>query len=297
MVSTSIAGPLVVIVGETASGKSALALELAERWLDRPGEIICTDSRTVYEGMDIGTAKPSAEERARVPHFCLDIVRPNQPFSVADFKRAAERAITDITARGHVPILVGGTGLYVDAILYDFSFREPGDKSTRLELNDLTVKELQNRLLERGIPLPNNPQNPRHLIRALETGGAAPQRKPLRPNTLIIGLSPEREVLKERIRQRTDQMVENGLIDEARQLSDTYGWGVPPMQTIGYAEWKEYFLGTQDQAITKELIIKNTIAYTKRQRTWFRRNKSIHWFDNRDKTTKIVELTTTFLNK
>jgi tRNA dimethylallyltransferase len=286
--------PLLVIVGETASGKSALALELAERF---DGEIICADSRTVYRGMDIGTAKPSAEDQRRVKHFCLDLVAPDEPFTVADFKRQAQAAIADISARGKLPILVGGTGLYVDAILYDYTFRAPADKSIRSEHTALSVGELQNRLNERGIALPNNPHNPRHLIRALETDGVEPTRQPLRPNTLIIGLTVEREVLKERIVARVSQMIESGLTEEAEKLGQTYGWDTPPMQTIGYEEWKEYFLGTATLVVTKELIVKNTLAYAKRQRTWFKRNKSIHWYYNRGEIANIVELTTTPLNK
>jgi tRNA dimethylallyltransferase len=281
-------------VGETASGKSVLALELAERL---GGEIISADSRTIYKGMDIGTAKPSREERERIPHHLLDLVEPDQSFTAADFKREGQRVVADITARGKLPIMVGGTGLYVDAILYDYTFRAPGDKYTRAVLNELSVPELQKRLLDRGIPLPNNPLNPRHLVRALETGGVAAERKPLRDNTLVIGLSHDRDERRARIEARVDRMISAGLEQEARKLSEKYGWDVPPMQTIGYQEWHAYFSGTQDLAWTKQLIVKNTLAYAKRQRTWFRRNKSIHWLNNRSNLSEIVDFTTTFLNK
>jgi tRNA dimethylallyltransferase len=292
-VARQVSAPLVVIVGETASGKSGLALELADRL---SGEIIAADSRTVYKGMDIGTAKPSADDRARVPHHLLDVVAPDQPFTAADFKREGLRVINDITARGRLPIMVGGTGLYVDAILYDYTFRAPGAEIVRAELNALTVPELQKRLVERGIPLPNNPGNPRHLVRALETGGAPAERKPLRDNTLVIGLAPDRDELRARIEARVGDMIEAGLEQEAKTLAQQYGWGIPPMQTIGYQEWQAYFSGVQDPEETKRLIIKNTLAYAKRQRTWFRRNKSIHWYNNRGNLPEIVELATTFLN-
>jgi tRNA dimethylallyltransferase len=272
--------PLVVIVGETASGKSAFAMELAE---SNGGEIICADSRTIYKGMDIGTAKPTPDEQQKVPHHCLDLVSPDQSFTAADFKAHAAAAIDDITNRGKLPIVVGGTGLYVDAILYDFTFRAPADKSLRAELNALNVSELQKRLAEQGIPLPNNPLNPRHLIRALETGGEPAGRKPLRANTLILGIDPDRDELRVRIERRVDAMIEAGLEQEVRGLSDRYGWDVPPMQTIGYQEWKAYFSGTQSLEQTREFIVRATAAYAKRQRTWFRRNKSIHWLVNREK--------------
>jgi tRNA dimethylallyltransferase len=294
MVAGSIEGPLLVIVGETASGKSALAIEMAEKF---NGEIICADSRTVYRGMDIGTAKPTAEERKRVLHHCLDLVDPDEPFTVADFKREAQKAIEDITSRGKLPILVGGTGLYVDAILYDFSFRQPGDTNTRAELAVLSVQELQNRILEQGIGLPNNPQNPRHLVRALETGGETPDRKPLRSNTLIIGLNPDREVLKARIASRTDQMIEKGLVDEVRQVSDKYGWAVPALQAPAYKAFHAYIDGSISLDEAKTLNLNNDLRLAKRQCTWFKRNKSIQWFDNRDKLAEIVDVTTTFLNK
>lgn len=296
MAATSV-GPLLVVVGETASGKSALAIELAERF---GGEIICADSRTVYRGMDIGTAKPTLADRERVPHYCLDLVTPDESFTVADFKREALAAMADISARGKLPILVGGTGLYIDAILYDFTFRPLPDKTIRAELTTLDVQELQNRLMERAIELPNNPQNPRHLVRALETGGAQPGRQPLRPNTLIIGLSVEREVLKERITARVDQMISDGLVDEVRRVSEKYGWDVPALQAPAYKAFRDYFDNIDgsislDQA--KAETVNNDLRLAKRQRTWFKRNKSIQWFDNRGKMNEIVELTTTFLNK
>ncbi len=160
---------LVAIVGQTASGKTALAIELAQRF---SGEIIAADSRTLYKGMDIVTAKPSAEERKVVPHHLIDVSTPDKPLTVADFKRLATAAITDITARGKLPLLVGGTGLYVDAILYDFQFNNPVNASYRNSLGAKEIAELQAMVLYQGIPLPENPLNKRHLIRALETNGA-----------------------------------------------------------------------------------------------------------------------------
>lgn len=286
--------PLLVIVGETASGKSALALYLAERY---NGEIISADSRAIYKGMDIGTAKQSREDRKKIPHHCLDIVNPDEAFTAADFKSHAMAAIDDISKRGKLPIIVGGTGLYVDAVLYDYQFNAPADPGLRAELQKLSVAELQQRLKERGIALPSNPQNPRHLVRTLETGGQQAERAPMRQNTLILGLAPGRDELRERINIRVEAMVDSGLEKEVRNLADLYGFDIPPMQTIGYQEWQGYFSGTATLGTTQELIVKNTLAYAKRQRTWFRRNNSVHWLYNREEITNSVDLMTTLLNK
>jgi tRNA dimethylallyltransferase len=257
------------------------------------GEIICADSRTVYRGMDIGTAKPSVEDQAAIPHHLIDITTPDKPTTVVDFKRLADQAITNILVRQKLPILVGGTGLYIDAVIYDFQFRQASDPETRRELSAMSVETLQHMLKEQGINLPVNSRNPRHLIRALETGGEDAKRRPLRPNTLVFGLSVDKPVLEASIRARTETMFGSGLEDEVKQLVATYGW-IPPLQTIGYQEFKPYFSGSQNLSETQELIIHNTLAYAKRQKTWFKRNNSIHWAS---KQIEIVELITTHLNK
>jgi tRNA dimethylallyltransferase len=275
------AGPLVVIVGETASGKSAVALELAERF---NGEVICADSRTVYHGMDIGTAKPSPEEQAWIPHHLLDVVDPDEPFTVADFKRLATRAIDDISRRGKLPILVGGTGLYIDAVLFDFDFRSIPSPELRAELTVLSVPELQARLQAADIPLPNNPHNPRHLIRALETSGESSSRKSLRKNTLIIGLLTDREDLRERIAARVEAMITNGFVAEVKRLAKQYGWEIPPLQAPGYKAFRGYLEGTTTLEEAKALFVQNDLSLAKRQRTWFKRNNSIHWTKDREIT-------------
>ncbi len=282
---------LVAIVGETASGKSALAVELAEQF---GGEIICADSRTVYKGMDIGTAKPSDVDRDRVPHHLLDILEPNQTCTAQEFQQRAFSCITEIAARGKIPILVGGSGLYVDSVLYDFSFRPPGDEKLRTELQNLSVDELQARLNSAGISLPQNKRNPRHLIRALETGGRAAGHRQLRANTLVIGVRIPREELLVRIAARTDAMLAEGLIDETYKLKERYGTEAPGLQAPGYKEVIEYLSGKLSLEEVREAIIRATAQLAKRQRTWFRRNKSIHWISKREGA---VALITTFLNK
>jgi tRNA dimethylallyltransferase len=267
--------PLIAVVGETASGKSALALNIAERF---NGEIICADSRTVYKGMDIGTAKPSQDEQAKAPHYLLDIVNPDESFNVSTFQSLAIQKIDEIAARNKLPILVGGTGLYVDSVLFNFAFRKRAEPELRAELEDLPTEELQERIKDAGIDMPLNSQNRRHLIRSIETAGEISQKKDVRENTLVIGLSIPKEELEERIEQRVASMINNGLEAEVRSLSGQYGWDTEAMSAVGYREWQAYFEGTQTLEETKQLIVITTRQYAKRQRTWFKRNSYIHWF-------------------
>lgn len=283
--------PVVAVVGPTASGKTALAIELARRF---SGEIIAADSRTVYKGMDIGTAKPTPQELAAVPHHLINVATPDTQFTVADFQRLARAAMADISSRGKLPFLVGGSGLYIDAVLYNFSLRAPADSAQREELQELSLDGLQGLLIERGIPLPENARNPRHLVRALETEGAAPMREPLSSYALIIGLDPGREVLREKITRRVDLMVEAGFIDEVRRLAKQYGWDAPGLQAPGYRAFRQFIEGEGSLEEAKQLFIQNDMQYAKRQKTWFKRNPDIHWIS---KTAEAVELVTTLLNK
>lgn len=283
--------PLVVILGQTASGKSALAIRLAGMF---NGEIIAADSRTIYKGMDIGTAKPDAVDRQIIRHHLLDIVRPDEPFTVAEFQARANAAISDITIRGKLPFLVGGSGLYIDAVIYGFSFRTPGEESQRKELQTLNVSELQGLLEEEGIDLPENKDNPRHLIRALETRGELPTRSPLRPHTLVIGLMKDRDELQARISDRVDEMISNGFVDEVKHLSEQYGWDAPALQAPGYKAFRMYLAGQATLESAKQQFIQYDLQYAKRQKTWFKRNKDIIWISNAEEA---VDLVTTFLNK
>lgn len=287
--------PLIVIVGETASGKSALALELAKRF---GGEIISADSWTVYQGFDIGTAKPSAVEIATVPHHLLDIADPREGFSAPEFKRQALAAIADITDRGKLPIMVGGTGLYIDSILFDYQFPAAPDTETRKELSALSIEAVRQRVAAQGLDTTDiDIRNKRRLIRLLETNGARPARSTMRANTLVLGVHIERDHLRERVTERVDVMLAAGLEREVKRLAETYGWTVEPMKGIGYREWHEYFCGTQSLAQTRERIISATMNLAKRQRTWFKRNNSIRWLTTEDKVAESVDLATTFLNK
>jgi tRNA dimethylallyltransferase len=284
--------PLIVIVGETASGKSALAMEVAQRL---GGELICADSWTVYAGFDIGSAKPSAQEKLLVPHHLLDVANPLEGFSAVRFQELARETIVDITSRGRVPIMVGGTGLYVDSVLYEYSFLGAPSPELRAELNALTLNQLIERAENAGYDLTGiDLRNKRRVIRLIENNGLRPTKRDMRPNTLVLGLRTPREVLLKRVTARVDAMLAAGLEAEVRELVERYGWEVEPMKGIGYREWREYFLGVQDLAETRARIIKSTIDLAKRQRTWFKRNSSIQWLDDRSNA---VEVITTFLNK
>lgn len=266
--------PLVVIVGPTAGGKSALGMEVARRC---DGEIICADSRTVYKGMDIGTAKPTEVDRSEIPHHLLDVVEPGEPFTAADFKRLALEAITDIAARGKIPILVGGTGLYIDAVIFDYHFGEPADPNRRTELLGRTTEELVALCEELGIELPVNATNRRHLIRAIELGGLVKQPKMLRPNTIVVGIAPEKEVLRRRIELRASEMLREGVQEEVKKLARQYGWDSEAMTGNIYRLFRGVIDGSKSLTEALEDSIRSDMALAKRQMTWFKRNPWISW--------------------
>jgi len=295
MESRSDIAPLIVIVGETASGKSALAMQLAQKF---SGEIISADSWTVYKGFDIGTAKPSKEELALAPHHLLDIAEPREGFSAPEFKKRAIQAIDGIARKDKVPFMVGGTGLYTDSVLFDYRFLAAPDAALHAELSALSIHEIRQKVTEQNLGTEGiDVRNKRRLIRLLETGGARPEKSLMRQNTLVLGVYVEREHLRERVMRRVDAMLTAGLEQEVRHLSEKYGWDIEPMKGIGYREWFEYFTGSQTLDQTRDRIIAATMNLAKRQRTWFKRNNSIHWLTTDDKFTEAVDLLTTFLNK
>lgn len=281
-----------VVVGETASGKSALALELARRF---DGEIIGADSWTVYKEFDIGTAKPTDAEFTEIPHHLFNIANAPDGFNAALFKKLANDAIDDVQRRGKLPILVGGTGLYIDSVIFDYSFMPPGEPGERERRNDMSIDDLLAEAEAEGVSLENvDIRNKRRIIRALETGGTQPGSAELRQNTLVLGVKVEREALRDRVTQRVDSMLAAGLEDEVKKLSGKYGWGAEPMKGIGYREWHEYFDNTQNIEQIRERIISSTMKLAKRQRTWFKRNLGIQWVSN---ISTAVENTALFLNK
>lgn len=259
------------------------------------GEIICADSWTVRREVNIGTAKPSEEERQQIPHHLLDVAGPDEDFTAAVFKRLANQAIEEISNRGKLPIMVGGTGLYIDGVLYDYGFLPAGDRGDREELNELSPEQLLAKISELGIELGDvDTGNKRRLIRLIETNGQKPSKQPMRKNTLIVGIQQDRDVLNDRIARRVDAMIEAGLEDEVRSLVDKYGWDCEALKGVGYAQWKGHLEGQESVEITRQKIIKATTDLAKRQRTWFKRNKSIHWFATPVNEPKIVDLATTF---
>jgi len=294
-VATEHVSPLIVIVGETASGKSALAMELAKKF---DGEIISADSWTVYKGFDIGTAKPSKLERAMVPHHLLDVADPAGGFSAVIFQQLAQAAINAIHRRGKLPILVGGTGLYIDSVIYHYGFLAPPPPGLRERLNSMDLSGILELAKQKGLDTSGiDTRNKRRVIRLIENNGVLPTKKGLRPNTLILGIQTPRESLTERITKRVDSMISLGLEFEVRGLARQHGWDAEPMKGVGYKEWREYFEGSANLEQIKERIIKNTLDLAKRQRTWFKRNNSIHWISTPVNLTQVEDLVTTFLNK
>ncbi len=284
--------PLIVIVGETASGKSSLALQLAQAI---GGEIIGADSWTVYKDFTIGTAKPSASEQRLVPHHLFDCIDPRDGFNAAQFKSLALSAINHVHERGAIPILVGGTGLYIDSVIFDYTFMPQGSAVDRDRRNSMTREDLLYEASSRNIDLTGiDTRNKRRIIRALETNGHTPKSTELRDNTLVLGIVSERAELQERVSQRVDAMLVAGLEAEVVRLAHIYGWDAEPMKGIGYREWHDYFFSTQSLDVTRSRIISNSMKLAKRQRTWFKRNHAIHWLN---KPEDAVKITAAFLNK
>lgn len=267
--------PVIVIVGPTASGKTAQAIELARVW---DGEILCADSRTVYKDMDIGTAKPTFEERGGVPHWGLDLVSPSKRYTAAEFKRYADDKIAQIHGRGRVPVIVGGTGLYVDAVIFDYKFPQPMRASERAGFEALSRKELIEYCIKNNIELPEDDKNVRRLLRAVSDPMQSHQRRStIRKNFIVVGITTNKDELSQRIEQRTEHMFDNGVVDEATMLGKKYGWGGEAMTSNVYRVLRPYLEGelTLEEVIDK--ITTRDMQLAKRQMTWFRRNSFIEW--------------------
>ncbi len=284
--------PLIVIQGPTASGKTALGLELA-RTLD--GEIISADSRQVYRKMDIGTAKPTPEERASVTHHLIDVVDPDEDFALADFLTLARTAIDDIIGRGRLPLLVGGTGQYITALLEGWAVPHvPPDATLRLRLEQ-EAEEIGSaalherlRLLDPEAALGIHPNNLRRIIRALEvcavTGARFSDLRRKQPPTyeiIHVGLTGNREMLYQRADRRFDQMMEVGFLAEVQSLLDAgYRRSLPSMSGLGYAELTTHLLDGVSLADAVQRAKFNTRHFIRRQLTWFRGHDSgVAWYD------------------
>ena len=267
--------PLIVIVGPTASGKTSLAIKLAEEY---GGEIICADSRTVYRDMNIGTAKPTAEEQAKVPHWGVDIVSPKEPYNAALFQQYAMQKIDEIRSRDRIPFLVGGTGLYVDAIIYEYQFPEPASEELIAKFEPMAIPELIEYCVNNNIELPRNPKNKRHLLHAILYKDHLNQRKnTIINNTIVVGITTNKDTLHQRIVDRTEQMFADGVVEEAKMLGKKYGWESEAMTGNIYPILRQYIDQKIDLEMAKEQIILADIHLAKRQMTWFRRNPQIVW--------------------
>lgn len=259
--------PLIVILGPTASGKTAYAIRLA-RLIG--GEVICADSRTVYRGMDIGTAKPTEPERADVPHWGLDLIEPDQRYSLYDFQRYAMAKIAEIRQRQHVPLLVGGSGLYINSVIYDYRLAGGDyDPTTRAKLEKLPPDELRRLIVKQGAKLPRDLDNKRRLIRSLETGGVSNNCGYLSRQTVVIGIAVDKEKLSQRISERAERMLERGLIDEAERLIARYGM-VEPLRRNAYGVVAKYLTGQIYEAELIEQISAKDRQLVKKQLTWWR---------------------------
>jgi tRNA dimethylallyltransferase len=267
--------PLVVIAGPTASGKTSLSVNLAKKF---NGEIICADSRTIYKYMDIGTAKPTQIEQSSVPHWGVDLIEPGERFSVADFKTYADQKIKEIRDRNHIPFLVGGTGLYVDAVIFDYQFCQKSDDGMRCKLQQMSLAELYEYSIKNNIKLPENYKNKRYVIRAIERLGAENIKNttPL-DNSIIVGISTDKLVLRSRIQQRSEQIFNDGVIEEAISLSNSYGWSSEAMTSNIYPIIHQYLDGNITLAEAKEKFATQDWHLAKRQMTWLKRNSFIKW--------------------
>jgi len=286
---------LLVIIGPTAVGKTKLSIEMAKRY---NGEIISGDSMQIYRGMDIGTAKITMNEMEGIPHYLIDIKEPSENFSVAEFQHLVRDRISEIAKKGKLPIIVGGTGLYIQSVIYDYQFSDvPGDESFRLMLEE-RAKEIGNEALYKELLAVDqesaaqiHPNNVRRVIRALEiyhlTGKTmkdfqSTQQRDLLFNTALVGLTMERENLYSRINTRVDLMMNEGLVAEVKSLYQQGLRDCQSIQAIGYKEIYDYLDDrvTLDEAV--ENLKQNSRRYAKRQLTWFRNKMEVQWFDMTD---------------
>ena len=293
-------GKLIAVMGTNASGKSGLGIELAARY---GGEVVSADSRQVFRGLDLGSGKITPEEAKGVPHHLIDVCEPGEFFSMADFQRLAYAAIDDILTRGKIPFLVGGTGLYVDAVIdgYELSEIEP-DLELRAHLETFETPVLYAMLKEKLPDTQIDPKNRNRVMRALERLAADdyhPGRRSPRYQVLKLGVTWPREILKQRIDERLERRLNQGMIDEVKGLMDA-GVSTEFLTKLGleYRYITEYLLGkwTYDQMLDE--LARAIKRFAKRQMTWFRKEENLHWLDmSADPVKQAVELIDAFLKE
>lgn len=271
--------PLIVIAGPTATGKSDIAIKLAKAI---NGVIINADSRQIYKEMSIGTARPSKDQIAQVPHFLYGTISVKDPYNIYEYQQDVFELLKTIP-EGQIPILVGGTGLYVDSIIYNYNLvqSEKIQNQSRGALENFSVQQLQQQIPEDVLAQLNNSDknNPRRLQRIIERGNSLPEKQlttPTFPNRYFVIDLPQ-DILKTRVEQREDRMIENGLIEENKRLREEELNRYPACNSIGYSEFDGYFENEKSIGEVKDEIVANTMHYIKRQRTWFKRNKSAIW--------------------
>lgn len=267
--------PLIVVIGPTASGKTGLAIKIAKQY---NGEIISADSRAIYRGMDIGTAKPSREEQTEVKHWGIDLVDPSERFTVANFQAYADDRINDIRSRGKLPILAGGSGLYIDSVVYNYDFTVDYDGKLRKDLSRMSVNELQEYCEKNNIILPHNLKNKRYLIRAIERNGSSgDDRKQIRDDAVIVGISVEKNDLVDRIIRRVEQMFCEELYNETRRLVEKFDFNIEAMKSNIYPIAWKLMSGEISRDDAVKLCVTSDWRLAKKQMTWFRRNPHIEW--------------------
>ena len=275
---------VISVVGPTAVGKSDVAIKLAQRF---NGEIINGDSVQVYRELNIGSAKIKEEEMEGIPHHLLDCVNIGEEYSVRHFQLDARKKIEEISERGKLPVVCGGTGLYIKAMLYDYDFVEM--ENTHEEYEDMSTQELYERLLRTDPKSTEkiHPNNRRRIVRALQLADSgnlksrqeAGQQQIQIYDSFIVGLTMDRELLKKRIDMRVDMMMDNGLLAEVTALNEKYDWDAKGLQGIGYKEFREYFSGDKTLEETVKTIKTHTRQFAKRQYTWWNHQMPVRWYD------------------
>ena len=295
---------VIVICGPTASGKTALSIELAKKI---NGEIVSCDSMQIYEDMNIGTAKPTLEEMQEIKHYLIGYVSPEKRYSVADYKKDAKKAIKEIIEKGKNPIVVGGTGLYIDSLIYEIEYQD-------IKLDEEYRKKLEEEVQEKGLETlyekakqidakaieKISPTDKKRILRVLEiyhaTGKTKTEqeiesrKKEVEYDYKVFALNWDREKLYERINKRVDIMFEQGLIQEVKNILNKYSKFPTAMQGLGYKEVVDYLNGIYTKEEMIEKIKMETRRYAKRQLTWFRKNKQTIWLNAEDGTQKNIEI-------
>ncbi len=284
---------VIVICGPTASGKTALSIELAKTI---NGEVISADAMQIYKDMDIGTAKPTKEEMQGIQHYLLDFISPDERYSVAQYKQDAKKAIKEILQKGKKPIIVGGTGLYVDSLIYEIEYNDIElDENYRKELEEIAEKQGLEILYKKALDIDPiamekiSENDKKRIMRVLEiykaTGKTKTQQeiesrqKPIEYDYKVFAINWDREKLYQRINKRVDIMIEQGLIEEVKNILEKYNKFPTAMQGLGYKEVVDYLNGIYTKEEMIEKIKMETRRYAKRQLTWFRKNKQTTWLE------------------